>query len=463
MAKLLIIEDSKMLCGIFEGLLSKYTEFNFTIANTYAEAKQYLKETRYEFAVADMNLPDAHNGEIIALLNKHNIAPIVFTGIFDEEFRDGFESAHIVDYILKERYDNILAVVEKLKQLELNKQKTVLVVDDSHTYINYLKQNLQLHYFKIFTACNGQEALKVLAEHPEIELMITDYHMPIMDGLELVRKARKKYSKKDLSIITLTSETNSYTTSRFLKEGANDYITKPFSRDEFYARIYQNIQTIDLFESIQVDFDDDIIALLSEITEFKSSETSSHVTRIKEYSYILSKLYGLFEEEAKVIAKMSLLHDIGKICTPDTILNKPSKLSEDEFEAMKLHTLNGEMLLKKAFRSHPKMGNIATEIALYHHENWDGSGYPHGVSGKEIPIHARIVALVDVFDALMNKRVYKDAWELDDALSFIEQNSGVKFEPKLVKLLLLNVDCFLNILAKYSNEEDVGHCKILKT
>jgi len=195
----------------------------------------------------------------------------------------------------------------------------------------------------------------------------------------------------------------------------------------------------------QVDFDDDIIALLSEITEFKSAETSSHVTRIKEYSYILSQLYGLFEEEAKVIAKMSLLHDIGKICTPDTILNKPGKLSEDEFEAMKLHTLNGEMLLKKAFKSNPKMGNIATEIAL------------------EIPIHARIVALVDVFDALMNKRVYKDAWELDDALSFIEQNSGVKFEPKLVKLLLLNIDCFLNILAKYSNEEDVGHCKILKT
>jgi len=461
MAKLLIIEDSKMLCGIFESLLSKYTNFEFTIANTFTECEEYLKRTRYEFAVADMNLPDAHNGEVIALLNRYNVAPIVFTGIFDEDFRESFESAHIVDYILKERYDNIIAVVEKLKQLELNKQKTVLIVDDSHTYINYLKQNLQLHYFKILTASNGKEALKTLDEHPEIELMITDYHMPIMDGLELVRKVRKKISKKELSIITLTSETNSYTTSRFLKEGANDYITKPFSRDEFYARIYQNINTIDLFESMKVDFDDDIIALLSEITEFKSSETSSHVIRIKEYTYVLGKLYGLFEEEAKVIAKMALLHDIGKICTPENILSKNTKLTESEFEIMKMHTIDGEKLLKKAFKSHPKMGNIATEIALHHHENWDGSGYPRGLSGKDIPIHARIVAIVDVFDALMNKRVYKDAWVLDDVLKFIEENSGIKFEPKLVKLLLLNVESFMNILNTYSGENDIaGYCKV---
>jgi len=461
MAKLLIIEDSKMLCGIFESLLEKYTNFDFTIANTFSEAQEYLKRTRYEFAVADMNLPDAHNGEIIALLNRHNVSPIVFTGIFDEDFRDGFESAHIVDYILKERYDNIISVVEKLKQLELNKQKTVLIVDDSHTYLNYLKQNLQLHYFKILTASNGVEAIKILDEHPEVELMITDYHMPLMDGLELVRKVRKKLNKKDISIIVLTSETNSYTTSRFLKEGANDYITKPFSRDEFYARIYQNITTHDLFESMQVEFDDDIIALLSEITEFKSAETSSHVSRIKEYTYTLAKLYGLFEEEAKVIAKMSLLHDIGKICTPENILSKPGKLTDTEFELMKNHTTDGKKLLEKAFKSHPKMGNIATEIALYHHENWDGSGYPTGISGKDIPIHARIVAIVDVFDALMTKRVYKDAWDVDDVLKFLEDNSGIKFEPKLVKLLLLNTECFLEVLAKYANESDeVSHCKV---
>lgn len=462
MAKLLIIEDSEMLCGIFETLLDKYTNFDYDIVNTYAQTEALIKSQRYEFCVADMNLPDAKRGEIISLLNKHNISPIVFTGIFDEDFRDGFESANIVDYILKERYDNIISVVEKLKQLEENKKKTILLVDDSHTYLRYLKQNLQLHYFKIFTAANGQEALRVLDNHPEIELMITDYHMPIMDGLSLVRKVRKTISRKDLSIIVLTSETNSYTTSRFLKEGVNDYITKPFSRDEFYSRIYHNISTTDLFESIETDFNDDIIALLSEVTEFRHSETSSHVLRIKEYTYILAKLYGVFEDESKIISKMALLHDMGKISTPDYILCKEDKLTESEFEIMKEHTINGKKLIERAFRRNPKMGTIAQDIALYHHENWDGSGYPEGLAEKNIPIHARIVSLVDVFDALMHKRVYKDAWELEDVLKYLKEQSGVKFDPKLVKLFMLNIDSFLDVVSRYKDSTShLDYCEAL--
>ena len=458
MAKLLIVEDSELLCGVFEGLISKYTDFSFEIAKTYEEAEKYLKKSRYEFAISDMNLPDANNGEIIALLNRHNVAPVVFTGILDEDFRDTFESANIVDYVLKERYENIIFVIDKLKQLEENKRKTVLIVDDSHTYLNYLKQNLKLHYFKILTANNGVEALEHLDNHPEIELVITDYHMPVMDGLELVRKIRKTRTKKDLSILVLTGETNSYTTSRFLKEGANDYIIKPFSRDEFYARIYQNIETTDLFERMLKDFDDDIICLLSEVTEYKSAETSSHVNRISEYTYVLSKLYGMFEEEAKLASKMSILHDIGKITIPDNILCKPASLTQEEFEHMKLHTVNGNKLLEKAFKSDLNAGRIAMDIALYHHENWDGTGYPEGKKHFAIPLHARIVALVDVFDALMNKRVYKDSWGLEEALKFIEDNSGVKFEPKLVNLLLLNIELFLEILGKYAgnDEEDLS-------
>lgn len=461
MAKLLIVEDSKMLCKTFEELLKKYTNFDFDIAQTYEEASVLISKTRYEFAVADMNLPDAKGGEIISLLNKHNIAPIVFTGIFDEEFRDSFESAKIVDYVLKERYENIIYVIEKLKQLEANKQKTVLVVDDSTLYSNYLKENLLIHYFKVLTAPNGEVALKLMELHPEIELIITDFHMPVMDGLELVRRVRKKRSKKDLSIVVLTSDTNSYTTSRFLKEGANDYITKPFSRDEFYARIYQNIGTIELFGAMRTDFDDDIIALLSEITEFKSAETTSHVRRISEYSYILAKLYGIFEEEAKLISKMSILHDIGKVTIPDNVLCKPGKLTTQEFENMKQHTVFGHQLLSKAFSSDLKVGKVAMDIALYHHEKWDGSGYPHGLSGDDIPLSARIVAIVDVFDALVNKRVYKDAWNMDETLKYIQENSGFHFEPRLAKLFLSNIECFLNVLSKYKSDADEKQqCKV---
>ncbi|MDB2562975.1 response regulator, partial [Sulfurimonas sp.] len=355
----------------------------------------------------------------------------------------------------------ILYVVEKLKQLELNKTKTVLVVDDSTLYTNFLKQNFLLHHFKVITASNGKEGLTKLELHPEIELVVTDYHMPIMNGLEFVRKARKKRNKKDLSIITLTSDTNSYTTSRFLKEGANDYITKPFSRDEFYSRIYQNIEQVAMFEDMQNGFDDDIINLLADITEFRSAETGSHVKRISEYSYILAKLSGMFEEEAHLVGKLAVLHDIGKVTIHDSILCKPSRLTNDEFEVMKNHTIYGGQLLEKAFLSDAKVGQIASEIALYHHEKWDGTGYPEGLKEEGIPIHARIVGLVDVFDALMNKRIYKDEWTLETTLKFIEDHSRIYFDPRLVKLFIKNIDCFLNVLEKFGKDQDDSrYCKI---
>lgn len=463
MSKVLIIEDSQMLCKIFDDLLSKYTDFEYDIAQTYKEAKEFVTQRRYEFCVADMNLPDAKHGEIIALLNRHNIAPIVFTGIFNEEFRDGFENAQIVDYVLKERYENIVYVVEKLKQLKHNKNKKVLIVDDSILYTNYLKQNLLIHNFKVITASNGKEALLKLEAHPDIELVITDYHMPQMDGLQFLRAVRKKRTKKSLSIIVLTTESNSYTTSKFLKDGANDYITKPFSRDEFYARIYQNIETIELFESMQSSFDSDVVKLLSEITEFKSAETSSHVQRISEYTYILGRFCGMFEDEAKMVSKMSILHDIGKITIPDKILCKPSKLTHEEFETMKEHTSNGQQLLLKGFSSDPKISKVAQEIALYHHEKWDGSGYPKGLKGEEIPLCARIVSIVDVFDALVNKRVYKDSWSIKDAQEYIESSSGTHFDPKLVKLFMKNIGCFEAVLLKYKNlneEELLQKCQM---
>ena len=461
MSKLLIIEDSKMLCKIFDELLTKYTEFDFDIAETYAQAQEFIKQERYQFAVADMNLPDAKSGEIITLLNKYNIAPIVFTGIFDEEFREGFESSNIVDYVLKERYENILYVIEKLKQLELNKTKTILIVDDSTLYSNYLKQNLLLHHFKVITAPNGKEALEKLEAHPEVELVITDYHMPVMNGLDFVRKARKKRNKKDLRIITLTSDTNSYTTSRFLKEGANDYITKPFSRDEFYSRVYQNIEAVAMFEDMQTNFDDDIISLLSDITEFRSAETGSHVKRMNEYSYILAKLTGMFEEESRLIGKLAILHDIGKVTIADCILCKPGKLEPKEYEIMKTHTTAGAELLERAFSNDDKVGKIVREIVLYHHEKWDGTGYPHGLKGEEIPKHARIVALVDVFDALINKRVYKEEWKLKDIIRYLEDKSGTQFDPHLTKLFIKNIDCFVNVMSRFGGDDtEQKYCKI---
>ncbi len=246
MSKLLIVEESTILCGIFKRLLEKDGGYNFDIAQTYKEAKEYLSKYRYEFSVVSRSLPDANHGEIIALLNKHNVAPIVYTTVIDEDFIESFESANVVEYILRHRYDNVKYVLSRLNILKKNKQKTILVVHKSAIYRRYIKQNLTLHNFKVLTVESAYEAIQKLQVHPDISLIIVNPELTQVNGLEdvngleLVRRIRKMKLDK-LKIIALATESNSYETSFFLNEGADDYLINQYSRDEFYIRIYQNI------------------------------------------------------------------------------------------------------------------------------------------------------------------------------------------------------------------------------
>jgi len=246
MSKLLIVEENVILCGIFKRLLTQDGTFNYDIVQSYKDAKEYLSKYRYEFSVVSRSLPDAKHGEVIALLNKHNVAPIVYTTEIDEDFIESFESAQIVEYILRHRYDNVKYVVKRLQQLKENKQKTVLVVHKSEIYRRYLRQNLILHNFKVIMVDSGYEALQKLEVHSDIVLMIINDELAQVagleevDGLELVRRVRQM-KKDNLNIIALADESNSYLTSSYLNEGADDYIINQYSRDEFYVRIYQNL------------------------------------------------------------------------------------------------------------------------------------------------------------------------------------------------------------------------------
>ncbi len=250
MSKLLIVEESSILCGIFKRLLNQDAGFNYDIVQTYKDAKEYLSQHRYEFSVVSRTLPDANHGEIIALLNKHNVAPIVYTEQIDEDFMESFESAQIVEYILRHRYDNVKYVISRLKQLKENKKRTILVVHKSEIYRRYLKQNLLLHNFKVIIVDTGFEAIQKLEVHSDIAIVIINHELSQVtgldkiDGLELVRRIRKM-KKDNLNIITLASESNSYLTSFYLNEGANDYLIDQYSRDEFYVRIYQNLKNMD--------------------------------------------------------------------------------------------------------------------------------------------------------------------------------------------------------------------------
>jgi len=244
MSKLLIVEDSIIVQAIFKELLDEIALFSYDFASTYEEAKKLLSARRYEFVVAERVLKDAKHGEIIPLLNKHNLAPIVFTNHVDEDFFDDFEGAQIVEYIQKVKHNNEATVIKRLQQLKRNKQITVVVVSDSIIYSHYLKQNLNLHSFKVFNAKNSEEAYEKIDLHPETALLIVDSNEPYVDPMKVVSYARGSKSADALKIIILSEESNCYTTSALLHAGADDYLIKDFSRDEFYVRVYQNINKL---------------------------------------------------------------------------------------------------------------------------------------------------------------------------------------------------------------------------
>lgn len=241
MSKLLIVEGSNIIKAVFKELLDKDSNFDYDFAGSYAEAQTLLKRARYEFAVVERTLKDAGDGKIIALCNKHNIAPFVFTKNVDEDFFESFEGAQIVDYILKNSYNNVPKVYDRLVQLKANKKIEILVVNASKIYRTYLKQNLNLHNFKVLSAANNEEALNRLELHPTIKLIIIEESNKEIETLKLVKNIRQNKLHDNLNILVIVDDSNLYETSALLNAGANDYLVKQFSRSELYVRVYQNI------------------------------------------------------------------------------------------------------------------------------------------------------------------------------------------------------------------------------
>jgi len=245
MAKLLIVDESTIVCAVFKELLEKCDCFDYEIVQSYADAKNLLKQKRYEYAVVSRTLPDAKNGEIIALFNKYNIAPIVYTSELNEELIESFESANIVEYILRHRFDNVEQVLKRLKQLQENKNIKIIIVHDSAIYRHYLKNSLAMHNFKVLAVSSAHKVIHKLELHSDTSLVIVDTHLKEsngMDAIELVKYIRK-LERENLKVLALTYESHSYETSCFLNEGADDYLLDDASKDEFYVRVYQNLKT----------------------------------------------------------------------------------------------------------------------------------------------------------------------------------------------------------------------------
>ncbi|MCD4667989.1 MAG: response regulator, partial [Sulfurimonas sp.] len=245
MERILIVEDNKTLAKLISKKISESIGFEVDIAYNLKEAKLFLKMYKYFVALLDLNLPDAPNGEVVDYVLSKNQPVLVLSGNIDKDFRKKMLQKNIIDYVNKGGVDDINYIIQTIQRLQKNQKHKVLVVDDSMVFRKQMKEMLDNLFFKVITVAHGEEALGMLEVHPDISLVITDYHMPVMDGLELTHEIRKVHKKSELSLIALSSNEEDEINAMFLKHGANDYIKKPFSKEEFSCRINNTIEALE--------------------------------------------------------------------------------------------------------------------------------------------------------------------------------------------------------------------------
>jgi diguanylate cyclase (GGDEF)-like protein len=274
--QLLIVEDSAIVAKILLHVVKQELDFNILLAKTFAEAKQLCEQHRGTIfaALVDLNLPDAPDGEVVDFTLEQKLPTVVLTGSIDNVRREKLLSKGIVDYVTKEGKYSYQYAVKAIQRLVKNQSIKVMVVEDSKTMRNHIVNLLSRHQFEIYEAVDGVDAIKVIIKHPDIQLLITDYNMPNMDGFELVKNLRCKYEKFDLVIIGLSAEGDNGLSAKLIKTGANDFLRKPFNPEEFYCRINHNIESLDLIAQIRDSANRDYVTgLYSRRYFFEQSET----------------------------------------------------------------------------------------------------------------------------------------------------------------------------------------------
>lgn len=253
MHKILVVEDSPIVRKIINHVMSQFLQFKPVYTSTLAETKTLLEKEADTFfaALVDLSLPDAPDGEVVDYVLGHGIPSIVLTGSFDSERRENLLAKGIVDYVTKEGRYSYQYALGVLARLVKNQKIKVMVVDDSATARNFVVGLLRLHLFQVVDAEDGAEAIRTFIDHPDIKLIITDFNMPRVDGFELVQQMRRKYDKSDLIMIGLSSETDGTLSAKFIKNGANDFLRKPFNHEEFFCRISHNIEFMEMFEALR--------------------------------------------------------------------------------------------------------------------------------------------------------------------------------------------------------------------
>jgi putative two-component system response regulator len=362
---------------------------------------------------------------------------------------------------------------QELKVVSLSesgtKDGTILLVDDEQVNIKLLERTLSSsNYRNLLSTTDPHTVLDIFQQHA-IDLIILDLNMPGMNGFDVMRRLQD-LGREDLPpILILTAQYDQEHRIRALKLGASDYVTKPFSMEELLARV-SNLLQVQLYRKFMKERNEwlerrvrertkelydtrlQIVRRLGRAAEFRDNETGMHIIRMSKVSMILAEASGMCPRDCELILNASPMHDIGKIGIPDYILLKPAKLDPSEWEIMKTHTTIGAEILSG---DESELLSMARVIALGHHEKWDGSGYPGGLQGEQIPLVGRIVALSDVFDALTSSRPYKKGWTLEAAMEYIDDNRGKHFDPHMVDLFQERLDDILAIRKQFTEPEQV--------
>jgi len=331
-------------------------------------------------------------------------------------------------------------------------KKLIMLIDDDPTNLLKGKAALQDTY-NVLTVDGGVRALELL-EKTLPDLILIDIDMPEMDGFETIKRIKANEETKRIPVIFLTALAASHNEYEGLALGAADYITKPFNEKILRKRIDTHLllaeYTVNLEKLVDtktekiIQLQDAILSTVAELVEFRDDNTGGHIDRTQSYIKLLVEKMaerGLYKEAAaiwdlKLLIQSAQLHDVGKICIPDSILNKPGKLTEEEFAIMQSHTLRGKEAILNIINKvdESEFLHQAALMAYTHHERWDGTGYPQGLRGEEIPLHGRLMAIADVYDALISERPYKKPFSHEEAVKIISDGKGTQFDPLLAAL-----------------------------
>jgi len=458
-ADILIIDDNPKNIQLAANVLKRADLYNIFFATSAQVGIEQLKKREFSLILLDINMPIMNGYEAAKIIKndpKISSIPIIFlsANANAESINKGFQYGG-ADYITKPFQETeLLHRVKTHIELYLSRKKLQVEVEDSHALLEQYKKAMDAGLIVSKTDVHGiityvNDKFCEVSQYSRQELIGYSHNI-----------IRHPNTSQEMFKELWTTVKQKRTWHGFLENRAKDgssyfveatvmpILDKDGVVKEYMAVRADTTKQVLLQQSI-IDSQKEILFTFGELGEMRSKETGEHVKRVALFSELLAKAYGCSERESSLIKKASPMHDIGKVIIPDKILLKPGKLTKDEFEEMKQHTVYGYEIFKNS--SHAILKTAAL-IAYGHHEKYDGTGYPQGLKGDEISIFGRITAIADVFDALSSSRVYKEAWSIERTVNLIKEERGKAFEPKLVDLFVENLEAILKIKQKYNKQ-----------